>query len=109
MSKKNANDTIGNRTRDLQVCSAVPEATASPRAPPSYFRNSNIFGGCCVFYTMKPKVLFPLIRHNFKHLFMTLLIEMYRMNLKCLDKFQVLFLYTKAKKTFHSNICPEAR
>jgi hypothetical protein len=28
MSMKNSNDTIGNRTRDLQVCSAVPQPTA---------------------------------------------------------------------------------
>ena len=33
MSMKNYNDTIGNRTRDLPVCSAVPQPTAPPRAP----------------------------------------------------------------------------
>ena len=26
-------DTIGNRTRDLPACSAVPQPTAPPRAP----------------------------------------------------------------------------
>ena len=30
---KNSNDTIGNRTRDLLTCSAVPQPTAPPRAP----------------------------------------------------------------------------
>jgi len=30
---KNSNDTIGDRTRDLPACSAVPEPTAEPRAP----------------------------------------------------------------------------
>ena len=30
---KNSNDIIGNRTRDLRVCSAVPQPTALPRAP----------------------------------------------------------------------------
>jgi hypothetical protein len=30
---KNSNDTIGNRTRDLPTCSAVPQPTAPPRAP----------------------------------------------------------------------------
>jgi len=30
---KKSNDTIGNRTRDLPACSAVPQPTASPRAP----------------------------------------------------------------------------
>ena len=33
MSKKNCNDTIGNRTRDLHTSSAVPQPTAPPRAP----------------------------------------------------------------------------
>ena len=33
MSMKNSNDTIGNRTRDLPACSAVPQLTAPPRAP----------------------------------------------------------------------------
>jgi hypothetical protein len=28
MSMENSDDTIGNRTRDLLVCSAVPKATA---------------------------------------------------------------------------------
>jgi len=32
MSIKNSNDTIGNRTRDLPACSAVPQPTAPPRA-----------------------------------------------------------------------------
>jgi hypothetical protein len=36
MSMKNFSDTIGNRTRDLPVCSAVPQPTAPPRtSPPS--------------------------------------------------------------------------
>jgi len=29
---KNSNKTIGNRTRDLPACSAVPQPTAPPRA-----------------------------------------------------------------------------
>ena len=33
MSMKNYSDTIGNRTRDLPACSAVPHPTAPPRAP----------------------------------------------------------------------------
>jgi len=33
MSIKNSSDTIGNRTRDLATCSAVPQPTAPPRAP----------------------------------------------------------------------------
>ena len=30
---KNSNDTIGNRTRDLLTCSAMPQPTAPPRSP----------------------------------------------------------------------------
>ena len=30
---KNSGDTIGNRTRDLLTCSAVPQPTAPPRSP----------------------------------------------------------------------------
>jgi len=33
MSMKNINDTIGNRTRDLPACSALPQPTAPPDAP----------------------------------------------------------------------------
>jgi len=32
MSLKNSSDTIGNRTRDLPACSAVPQPTAPPRS-----------------------------------------------------------------------------
>ena len=33
MSVKNSNDSIGNRTRDLPACNAVPQPTAPPRGP----------------------------------------------------------------------------
>jgi len=33
MSMKNSNDNIGNRTRDLPACSAVPQPTEPLRAP----------------------------------------------------------------------------
>ena len=39
MSMKNSSDTIGNRTRDLTDCSAVPQPTALPRAPSHSRRN----------------------------------------------------------------------
>ena len=38
MSMKNSNDTIGNRTRDLPTCSAVPQSTALPAACPQIVR-----------------------------------------------------------------------
>jgi len=34
MSMKSSSDTIGNRTSDLPVCSAEPQPTTPPRAPP---------------------------------------------------------------------------
>jgi hypothetical protein len=36
MSIKKSNDTIGNRTRDLPACSAVPQPTAPPAACPHF-------------------------------------------------------------------------
>jgi hypothetical protein len=36
MSIKNSKDTIENRSRDLPVCSAVPQPTAPPRAPANW-------------------------------------------------------------------------
>ena len=36
MSMKNSSDTIGNRTRDLPACRAVPQPTAPPRAPTDF-------------------------------------------------------------------------
>jgi hypothetical protein len=33
MSMKNSSDAIGNRTRDLSACSAVPQTNVPPRAP----------------------------------------------------------------------------
>jgi hypothetical protein len=35
---KNSSDTIGNRTRGLPTCSAVPQPTAPPRIPNIYGR-----------------------------------------------------------------------
>jgi len=37
MSKKNSNDTIGNRTCDLPDCSAVPQTTAPTAGRPFHF------------------------------------------------------------------------
>jgi hypothetical protein len=36
MSMKSSNDTIGNRTRDLSVCSVVPQPTVPPCTPILY-------------------------------------------------------------------------
>ena len=45
MSMKNPNDTIGNRNRDLPVCSAVLQPTAPPRAPVTCQVMENIISG----------------------------------------------------------------
>ena len=42
MSMKYSNDTIGNRTRDLLTCSAVPQPTAPPRSPVVYQYSTTI-------------------------------------------------------------------
>jgi hypothetical protein len=33
MSTKNSNDTVGNQTRDVPACSALPQPTSPPLAP----------------------------------------------------------------------------
>jgi hypothetical protein len=42
MSMKNPKDTIGNQTRDLPTCSAVPQPTALPAACPGKVRQTPI-------------------------------------------------------------------
>jgi hypothetical protein len=42
MTVKNSNDTVGNRTRYLLACSAVPHPTAPPRAPTPPYKVSLI-------------------------------------------------------------------
>jgi len=55
---KNSNNTIGNRTRDLSACSAVPQLTAPPRVPvitysmlyrPTYFYIITSLSTCVMF------------------------------------------------------------
>ena len=47
MSMKNSIDNIGNRTRDLPACIAVPQPSAPPRAPKTQRvrRNSTVIDG----------------------------------------------------------------
>ena len=42
MSMKNCSETIGNRTRDLPACSAVPQPTAPSNAPNKKWLNVNM-------------------------------------------------------------------
>jgi len=51
---KNSNDTIGNRTRDLPICSAVPQPTALPRALRDLLHAANLLHGTDGF-TSPPK------------------------------------------------------
>ena len=44
MSMKNSSDTIGNRTRDLPACSALPQPTALTRALHPSIRVDTIIG-----------------------------------------------------------------
>jgi hypothetical protein len=43
---KNSNDAIGNRTRDIPVCSAVPQPTAPSRAPSMHVGGKKKFWLC---------------------------------------------------------------
>ena len=43
VDEKKSNDTIGDRTRDLPACSAVPQPTAPPRAPPVITNHLKMF------------------------------------------------------------------
>ena len=72
MSMKNSNDTIGNRTRDLLTCSAVPQATAPPRShrystsKEIHFKPPNFPLYCihmCVFPTLD--IRFTELSHSF--------------------------------------------
>jgi hypothetical protein len=38
----NSNDTIGNRTRDIPVCGAVPQPTAPPTVVPAYIAYNTV-------------------------------------------------------------------
>ena len=57
MSTKNSNSTIGNRTRDLPTCSAVPQPVTLPRAPLNEQSISET-----IFCTVKAKVKVTLVQ-----------------------------------------------
>ena len=42
MAMKNCNDTIWNRTRDLPLCSAMPQPTVQPRATVTAVSDMNV-------------------------------------------------------------------
>ena len=61
---KNFNDTIGNRTRDLPICSSVPQPTVPPRTPfhltvvnHSWFQTFAVFWIYYVFFWVVPRRL----------------------------------------------------
>jgi len=45
MAMKNSNNTIGNRNRDLPVCTTMPQPTATLRAPNNLYRKLIKFNG----------------------------------------------------------------
>jgi hypothetical protein len=55
MSVKNSNDIIGNRTRDLPTCTAVPQPTAPPRTRREYTHtHTHIYKGTQIFRNLGP-------------------------------------------------------
>jgi hypothetical protein len=73
-SIRNFKDSIGNRTRDLPACSAMPQPTAPPHHDPKYIcaftKMSAIVGfkisnfallDCILISALTRKILFPLI------------------------------------------------
>jgi hypothetical protein len=61
MLMKNSSDTIGNRTRDLPVCSAVPQ----PNAPPDLIYTNSTFCPHSVFMCLYgPENYYFSIQHN---------------------------------------------
>jgi hypothetical protein len=54
---KNSEDTIGNRTRDLPACGAVPQPTAPPRAPLETVNNTKWNELICKLF-FKPEHIF---------------------------------------------------
>jgi hypothetical protein len=58
---KNSNDTIGNRTRNLPTCSAVPQPTTSPRAPGS-IGNVLLLCHAGYFYAQTRRFLYSILK-----------------------------------------------
>jgi len=48
----NSDETIGNRNRDLPVCSALPQPNAPPRAPVNITSMTNT--NCCEYHMKTP-------------------------------------------------------
>jgi hypothetical protein len=55
MSTKNSNDTIGNRTRDLPACSAVPQPNVSPQILDKNLISTNLYK---IYRNIKKKYIF---------------------------------------------------
>jgi hypothetical protein len=71
MSMKNSNDTIGIRSRDLPVCSAVPQPLCQRVTEHSYWSNSCGFAGISLennhhFTVASSSNEWVLLRHNLK-------------------------------------------
>ena len=68
VSMKNSNDTIGNRTRDLPVCRAVPQKTAPPRASQILHQyatnNTEFLVTFCILYKTAHKEIYIQSNHE---------------------------------------------
>ena len=63
---KNSSDTIGNRTRDLPTCNAVPQPTTLPRVPNNGFsggQNSNVARLFIIIFLLHTIYLFSTAPH----------------------------------------------
>jgi hypothetical protein len=72
---KNSNDTIGNGTRDLPTCSAVPQPTAPPAACPL---PQKYYVQFCIYHTMSIFRQFCYMRERnpVKRLFRTIIVPL---------------------------------
>jgi hypothetical protein len=92
---KNSNDTIGNRTRDLPVCSAVSQPIMPPRAPPPGPRRDffKLFPKIIHSFGSKHRTKINSLDHICEHSYMQYLIS----------RHNVLYLYTINQQTHYSN------
>jgi hypothetical protein len=77
MSMEKSNETIGNRTRDLPACSAVPQPNACPlkfrEIPLVASTGPSILGGCTI--THKRLLILVELRHQKRPLYVSGLYE----------------------------------
>jgi hypothetical protein len=102
MSMKNSNNTIGNRTRDVSVCSPVPQPTAPPRAPSYTYVPSENKG-----LKQRGKYLYHLTHFKFffafslSILFVCFVRFSQEVEIALLNSIQRLFFFTEKQRAFY--------